>query len=864
MQSKSWVFQRGTLSARLLGTLLVSIQLISAQPKALSGDAAYNPARDGGSNLVTVIGHKAQIEAPLIDEQGRVLLEAPGVTLDAFGLLAHNTSAIQWRLDEGFYPSVIYTFEVPDFSVSLTYFAYPKMSTVQGGDFVLLYVRASLTYTGTQTTGTVSIDIAPPTGLTLIAPHAMPTEINLENESMVNADFAIATERISGVGDHTLPPQEIENIAGSFNDAQTAMKEFWDGELARQTTLIMPEAASNSTYINNAFKVALIHMQIIRDGNELHIGENGYDYVYDHDAQGNMASAMEMGALTFDEAVALLKNLPAQKASHDYIDALGKLPWAIAKFAQKFQPDSSLVRELVSTHLFSGANAMTKPLSEWMHYLVDEKLEADGLAVSAGTLDSDNRATVDNLAILLGLKAYSYLCNYLGDTSQKQWAEKQYQITSSTLQSTLLNLVAEKSESDKYVSVGVTILTEDLNFGGQPDSWQNANAYSHFFFGRMYELYLLGGELSDLVPYIDNTLDVGISQLQGNEKFITDGSWNGNFGTYGDTYCTSGYNASYAEGLLLGKGKYRTTYYKAFEYLMGLQTGPYSWFESVGCAEDYDIVIEGQQTGAQSGNGSAPHVWSSMSQARLLALTLISEKYNGTLIVGRGLPTDWLALGPVGVKNYKLSNGTRFEYTISAVNELEYRFSFTGTPVNDMILNLPVFITDQVQLKQECTDPDNFDQFINLTDIDGDGHKEIHIKHGYKGPGLTFTFSEGGMPECNLSSQELHVSSSSNHISMSSSAMSAESSILSSNNMVSSNASVTALFGNTNYSITKVMVKNYGGEGSVFIGNLQNQVTIYSIHGAKLFRGVLVDGRLLIPSSVTPGVLLFELHTSNH
>ncbi len=854
------VFQGITIFKRgLLLIVVLSIPLWS-QPVARTGDAAYNPATHGGSNLVTVIGYKAQMDAPLIDEQGRVLLELPGVTIDAFGLVAQKTSTIDWRLDNGYYPSVIYTFDIPDFTISLKYFAYPQTSQTLNGDFVLLYVRATLAYTGSQTSGLVAINLGTPAGLTLIGRVSIPTHLNLDEGTMLSVDYSISAERLSGTGDHSLSSEEIVTIAGSLDDAENAMKNFWDTELARQTQLHIPEAVENSGHLNNSFKVALIHMQIIRDDDELHIGENGYDYVYDHDAQGNMASAMEMGALTFDESVLLLKNLPAQKASHDYIDALGKLPWAVAKFAQKYQPQNTQLNELVFSHQYPGAHSMNKTLSEWVHYMVEDKLEADGLAVSAGTLDSDNRATVDNLAILLGLKAYSYLCEYLGESSEQEWADTQYTITSNNLQSTLLDLVSDKSEADKYVSVGVSILTEDLNFGVQADNWQNANAYSHFFFGRMYELFLFGGELTNLVPYIDNTLDVGITNVYGNEKFITDGEWNGNFGMYGESFCTSGYNASYAEGLLIGSGKYRTAFFTAFDYIMNHQTGPYTWFESVGCTQEYGVVIEGKAVAAKAGHGSAPHVWSAMSQARLLGLTLISEKYDGTLILGRGIPTHWLGKEPLGAENYKLSNGERFSYTLTPNGTDTYTLHFTGTIAGDIIINLPAFITTNVQLQSDCSDPDDYETNVSLVDIDADGHNEIRINTEYTGKSITFTFATPTVPVCAESSAHTIQSSETTFVSSSLELTIGESTNHARSSFVNSESSTHDMSSADILSPLHIQTKDSGLNKSwILVNQFTRDITVptgtkyialYTVFGEKLFEQNISDRQYTFPEDI--------------
>ncbi|MGL1935031.1 MAG: hypothetical protein OCD01_08425 [Fibrobacterales bacterium] len=723
-----------SISRHSILTILLFVTTTAYSQPRVGPDGFFHP-EVGGSSLLTVLGHKGQVDPVLIDEIGRALVKATGENIGHFGLIDNNTTPINWSALDGYYPGCVYQFDIPDFSVTLTYLATPRTISSIGqhnGDFILLFVKASLTYTGSATTGSTSIPLGAPPELTPINDAAKSDQsYDITSGIPLEFEYATAISRISGTGGPTLNSQEIQEIAGTFADAQADFKTFWDVELNRVVEVTVPESTENAEHFNNVLKSSLAHIQIVRDGDFLHVGENGYNYLFDHDAHGIFASAIEMGALTQDEAETLLRTFPIQQSSHDYIDALGKLPWAIAKFVLKFQPNQSLIQDFVFTHQFKGAGDKLKTLSDWMHTMVTDKLEDDGLAVFAETLDSHNRATVDNMAILLGLRAYRYLCLYLGETDEATWALDQYTTTHTVLQDVLLELMNGKTEEEKYVSVGIMDRTEDLPFGGQPDAFINANAYSHFFFGRMYELFLFGGDYDRLAPYIDNTLDQGIAMINGDERFLENGVWNGNFGMYNDEFCSSGYNTAYTEGLLLGNGKYRSAFYTAFDYSMDRQSGPYVWFEGVGCGEEFGVTIQGQNTAAKAGTGSAPHMWSVASQSRMLVLTFISERYDGSLVIGRGIPKDWIGKGDVGIQNYPLSNKTRFGYTISKKSEGLYSISFNGTPAGKTIVNLPQFIDEEPALIHYQNSPVDYLTQVTLTDFDADGKNEIVIDSGY-------------------------------------------------------------------------------------------------------------------------------------
>jgi hypothetical protein len=132
-----------------------------------------------------------------------------------------------------------------------------------------------------------------------------------------------------------------------------------------------------------------------------------------------------------------------------------------------------------------------------------------------------------------------------------------------------------------------------------------------------------------------------------------------------------------------------------------------------------------------------------MSQARMMTMTFISEKYDGTLILGRGIPPDWFDKGEVGVKNYKLSDTSRFAYSITPTgNAQEYELTYSGKPQGPVAINLISFLSRTPRVVAFSGAPDNYTTRVTLRDYDSDGKNEIVIDPGYSGSKVVFSMAD--------------------------------------------------------------------------------------------------------------------------
>jgi hypothetical protein len=78
---------------------------------------------------------------------------------------------------------------------------------------------------------------------------------------------------------------------------------------------------------------------------------------------------------------------------------------------------------------------------------------------------------------------------------------------------------------------------------------------------------------------------------------------------------------------------------------------------------------------------------------RVLLDSLVAQRSDGTLVVGRGLPPDWLDRGtPISVTNFPTTAGHRASITISSVGR-SVSLSVRGTvPTGPVQLQLPSFV----------------------------------------------------------------------------------------------------------------------------------------------------------------------------
>ena len=72
--------------------------------------------------------------------------------------------------------------------------------------------------------------------------------------------------------------------------------------------------------------------------------------------------------------------------------------------------------------------------------------------------------------------------------------------------------------------------------------------------------------------------------------------------------------------------------------------------------------------------------------------SLVSQRADGALVVGRGVPGSWLTSGrPIAVSGFPAADGRRIGVTITGHGKT-VRLSVTGNPPGPVIFDLPAFV----------------------------------------------------------------------------------------------------------------------------------------------------------------------------
>jgi hypothetical protein len=155
---------------------------------------------------------------------------------------------------------------------------------------------------------------------------------------------------------------------------------------------------------------------------------------------------------------------------------------------------------------------------------------------------------------------------------------------------------------------------------------------------------------------IDDTYAYGFKRLKGKLPPNT-------FGGFPGDYYSTGYNAVMGTDGLAGEA-FRDQGILSYEFMIeNSKSGPYSWWES-STAPSTTTPWVGLHPA--TGGGSSPHAWGIAGANGVLLASLVTERTDGTLIVGRGVPTAWLrGTAPITVTNFPTTDGRRLGLTIT-------------------------------------------------------------------------------------------------------------------------------------------------------------------------------------------------------
>lgn len=560
--------------------------------------------------------------------------------------IAADPGPLTWENAQGYLPCLVTSFEREGAQVRISHFC--NKATIDGNDYSLLYSRVSKTNRGSQP---VELPASPSADLVRLSPDAGPIA---PGETQYE-DFVTAVDRFGK--DASWPDEDALRQAGSWDRNYSEMRDYWNGRLAE---LVQFEKLPDQR-LADAFRAGHIYQLIVMDGLKMNVGVNAYREEFSHDTIGMVATLIQTGDLELGRRI-LDVNRSRLVAPLDYPDGDYKYPWPWALYLLK-SGDTDFVRSnflVIRAIARASASQATGP---------------GGIMRLSCALDHPNHWLVDNWAMLTGLAAYRVICSKLGEEDEAGWAAETYDKLLDAC-NRCIGEVSERENTSYLPAFMLGAYPRRPNKDNTSAGWATA-----LHMGRWpWECYMLGVRQEGIMlDNIDSTYDYGFEQSSAVLPPHSFGGFNG--------WCTS-YNAGFGFAGLRGD-RYRSEGIRAYQWMIDNgMNGPYSWWET--CEEpDAECRWQAGQHPAK-GSGSCPHMWGDSFSRKILLNSLIDEFADGRVIIGRGIPAQWLEPGQeIKISNVLLRDRRRFGYHLIADADA-IRITFSGDePAGDIVLDLP-------------------------------------------------------------------------------------------------------------------------------------------------------------------------------
>ena len=235
-----------------------------------------------------------------------------------FGYGVYDDSRTRWHDADGYLPALVTSFSRDGADISITNFG--DQVSVGGHSIVAVYSRVAV---HNPTAHPVTISPQASAGLIPLG-HAADT---VQPGGTADHDYVVAADRFGGT--FKFPSAAALAAAGGFGAHFSHMRKFWNRQLAKVARLSLPDRQ-----LTDAYRAGFINTQIIRDGNRLTTGENGYDAEFSHDVIGILANQFTQG--DFSHAHALLNRARAVVgAQSQYADGRWTYAWPWAIYLMK-------------------------------------------------------------------------------------------------------------------------------------------------------------------------------------------------------------------------------------------------------------------------------------------------------------------------------------------------------------------------------------------------------------------------------------------------------------------------------------------------------------------------------------------------
>ena len=246
------------------------------------------------------------------------------VTGTTYGYGVYDDSTTTWTNADGYLPALVTTFDRDGARISITNFG--DKVTAGGHAYVAIYSRVQVT---NPTGQALSIDPQASAGLIPLnqAGDTVPAH------GSVNHDYVVAADRFGG--SYAWPSASALAGAGGYDQHFAHMRAYWNQQLAGIAQIVsLPDAS-----LADAYRTGFIYTQILRSGNELRTGANGYDTEFSHDVIGILANLFTQG-YTANAHGLLLRARHVSGNQPQYLD--GVWTWAAPFLFGRWAWDGSL------------------------------------------------------------------------------------------------------------------------------------------------------------------------------------------------------------------------------------------------------------------------------------------------------------------------------------------------------------------------------------------------------------------------------------------------------------------------------------------------------------------------------------------
>jgi hypothetical protein len=577
-----------------------------------------------------------------------------------YGYGVYNDTKTTWANADGYLPALVTSFTRNGARVSITNFG--DKVTIGGHDYVAIYSRMRVDNPTAR-----PLAISPEASPGLIPLNSAP--VTVPPHQAVNHDYVVAANRFGG--HYPWPSAHALAAAGGFGQHFVHMRAYWNGQLARIAQLTrLPDQR-----LADAYRTGFIYTQIIRAGDRLKTGANGYDTEFSHDVIGILSNLFTQGYFTGAHGL-LLRARHVIGTQTQYDDGVWTYPWPWAIYLLK-TGDKKFVKANFSKQGPGGKNDPS--IEDTAHLIAADRTGPGGIMEKTNDIDANGYWTIDNYEALMGLAAYRWLAVQVGNAGQARWAAREY---ASLLTAVNKRLTATISANHLgYLPCSMT----EPNTANRCANAEDANWAAPFLFGRWaWDGYLFGAPRNGPgLSMIDATYGYGFARLAGKLPPNT-------FGGYPDQFFSTAYNAGYGEWGLASSA-HRDQGILSYQFMIANgQSGPYSWWES---QQFPNTGSPWTGTHPEGGNGSSPHAWGMANANMVLLDSLAAQRSDGSLVVGRGVPDSWVRGGQViTVANFPTVAGHRAGLAIRTQGRA-VTLKLTGAqPAGPVLFQLPAFV----------------------------------------------------------------------------------------------------------------------------------------------------------------------------